>query len=542
MSLRNSGPISFSPTGVTDTLDGTNAPQGSMGALVNLIPDPTTAGLFICRPASELLTDFTGFTTPGFISVLHVSGSLIYGMIATGLVAGHDQPFCYNITTGAFIAVGGVQNAATLPTSPATSGAWVPPIMDLIGTFLVVAHPGFPGGAGAFFGWFDVTNPAAPTWNVGNTAPVALLAVPKSVAQFNGRAWFAVGNNLVFSDVLLATTVTNASQVLTLGDNLDVTALAALPLNSALTGGISQALIVFKGATIMYQIMGDATTSNLSVNAFTTGIGTLAPNTIQQTPEGIAFVSPQGVRVLTTQMNISDPIGAAGSGVALPFIYAVEPSRMCAAYNADVYRVSVKNGIAIGTPTQEWWFDKVRKVWTGPHTFPASYIHGFTDAGNGASFVEAPDGVTGKLFNSRPVPSLTPVYTENGTALTYLWTTSPLMDTNQMSESYVTEATLKMSLVEAGGPVTVSMIDESASIIQSVLMMGVGTRTIWNHFTWGGALWRGGPAATYRPRRIPFTEQGTFRMVQFSLVGNSVADFRVGTLQVRYQFSGYLQQ
>src|SRR5882672_9214024 len=96
MSLRNASPVPFTATTVTDALDGSNAPQGSMAALVNLIPDPTTNGLFIPRPASEELTDFSGFSSPGFISVYFVSGSFIYGMIATAFVPGYDQPFCYD--------------------------------------------------------------------------------------------------------------------------------------------------------------------------------------------------------------------------------------------------------------------------------------------------------------------------------------------------------------------------------------------------------------------------------------------------------------
>ena len=96
MGLRNSGPIPFSPSTVTDALDGTNAPPGSMAALVNLVPDPTTANLFICRPAAEEMTDFTGFNNTGFISVFFVLGHQFYCMIATDAPPGYDQPFCYH--------------------------------------------------------------------------------------------------------------------------------------------------------------------------------------------------------------------------------------------------------------------------------------------------------------------------------------------------------------------------------------------------------------------------------------------------------------
>ena len=543
MSLRNAAPIPFSPSGVTDTLDGSNAPQGSMAALVNLIPDPTTANLFVCRPASELMTEFGGFSSPGFISVFHVSGSLIYGMIATSATPGYDQPFCYDTNAAAFIAVTGTQNATTLPLSPSTSGEWVPPIMELVGVLLIVTHPGFPGGAGAYFGWFDLTDPAIPVWNAGNTAPNALVSVPVSVAQFNGRAYYAVGNNVVFSDSLAATTVTNANQVLTLGDNEEVTALANLPLSTYVTGGVIQCLIAFKGVSTMYQITGDPTSNDLQVNANTVHTGTLAPNTIVPTPQGLVFVSPEGLRFINFQLQISDPVGVAGSGVTVPFIYASVPSRMCAAYNANVVRISVQNEASLGTPFQEWWFDIARKVWTGPHTFPASYIHSFTHptGGSHASFVMAPQGILGELWDSHVVPALTSVYEENGVDLSFAWTTSILPDTDQMSESYITESTIKMSLPPAINAVTVSALNEDATVLMAVQIAPEGTGTVWGAFTWGAALWLG-TSTSYKPRRVPWTEQPTFRMVQFSVTGDSIASYRIGTMQNRYQIAGYLQQ
>jgi hypothetical protein len=548
MSLRNSGPVSFSPTGVTDTLDGSNAPQGSMEALVNLIPDPTTSNLFVCRPASERLTTFPGFSSPGFISVYHVAGNLVYGMIATALVPGHDQPFCYDTNTDTFITVTGTQDATTLPLSPATSGEWTPPIMELIGVLLIVTHPGFQGViTGSYFGWFDTTNPAAPVWHAGNTAVNPLTSVPVSVAQFNGRAYYAVANSLVFSDALAATTVTLASQVLTLGDNEAVTAVANLPLSTYITGGVIQCLIAFKGVSTMYQITGDSTTGDLQVNANTVHTGTLAPNTIVPTPKGLAFVSPEGLRIISFQLAISDPIGVAGTGVTVPFIYALEPSRMCAAYNANVIRVSVQNEAALETPFQEWWFDLARNgngVWTGPHTFPASFIHSFTHMGAGAShpsFIMAPQGIVGELWDSHITPTLTDVYVENGTQMSFEWTTSILPDTDQMSETYLTESTIKMSLPPDINAVTMTAINEDETALQAVQIAPEGTTTVWGAFTWGAALWLG-TSSTYKPRRVPWTEQVTFRMIQFSLTGDSVAAFRVGTMQNRYQFTGYLQQ
>src|SRR5207247_11259295 len=119
------------------------------------------------------------------------------------------------------------------------------------------------------------------------------------------------------------------------------------------------------------------------------------------TPAGLAFGSPQGVGILSTQMQIGAPIGIAGSGISLPFIYAEEPSRMCAAYNNDILRISVQNGIALETPFQEWWYDFDRQIWTGPHTFPESYIKGYTNPNGGehqSYIVDAKGDVTNLIF------------------------------------------------------------------------------------------------------------------------------------------------
>ena len=138
-----------------------------MASLQNLIPDPTTRGLWECRPAALKTTGFTGFTTPGFISAQKIIGNYVYGMIASGLNAGHDQPFVYNLLTASFVTITGITSGNT-PISPATTGAWTPPTMALIGRNWWLRHPGFSGLGGVYFGVLDITNPAAPVWSGGN--------------------------------------------------------------------------------------------------------------------------------------------------------------------------------------------------------------------------------------------------------------------------------------------------------------------------------------------------------------------------------------
>ncbi len=541
MPLRRASVIPFKSSGVTDTIEGTNSPPGSMEALTNLIPSPSTAGLFVCRPASELLTDFTGFTTPGFISVIHVEGSLIYGLIASATISGHDEPFCYDMAANAFITVTGATIANT-PVSPATSGDWTPPIIAGVGVYRIVTHPGFAGGAGAYFGWFNVSNPAAPTWDAGNTATNPLPAVPVSVAQFNGRGWYAVGNAVWFTDALDPLTITDADQILTLGDNTDVTALGPLPLNSALVGGVNQALLAFKGVSIIYQITGDVVTNDLSDNAIDVSTGTLAPNTIVQTPKGVAFVGPTGLRFIDFNARISDPIGTAGTGITVPFIYSSVPSRMCAAYGSNVIRITVQNGSLTTNPFQEWWFHIDRLIWTGPHTFPASLIHATTHTSGTEhpSFVVAPVGVTHKLFDSHSVQGAASTYVENGTTLGYVWRTSLLPDTEAMAVSFLVETTVGLSLI-SGFPALVVALDEQANVINSVQVVGPGSPTIWGAFIWGSANW-GGAFTRYMPRPVYWTEPVVFNRLQVQVTGLSEQVLTVGNMYMRYQITGYMNQ
>ncbi len=168
MPIQNSIPLKWSPKGLTDAGDGTNSFPGAMDQLANLIPDPSTAGVYVCRPAAIRRTNFTGAhapTGPGILSAILTVGDLEYGMVASTLNAGKDEPYCYDLANNAFLPVAGITNANT-PTSPPSTGDWVPPIMAQISPRVIVCHPGFPGGL-VKFGWFDVSGFSEVT--LGNT-------------------------------------------------------------------------------------------------------------------------------------------------------------------------------------------------------------------------------------------------------------------------------------------------------------------------------------------------------------------------------------
>lgn len=533
-------PLVWSPKGASDTLDSSTAPQGAMALLQNLIPDPTTRNLWQCRPAGISLVNFAtaGFNTPTFVSVWKVIGTRIYGMVSTARNLGHDEPFVYDIPSASFIAITGVTNANT-PASPQTTGAWTPPSMDIIGANLIIAHPGFNGAGGAFFGVLNIISSAAPTWTAQNTTTNALLAPPQWVQNFNGRCFFLVNPSgaqpaAYMSDELLATSITNANQILTFGDNTTLTCAVGLALQNQL-GGIIQSLIVFKSASNLYQVTGDYSLQNLTINTLNVATGTFAPNTVVSTSKGLAFIAPDGLRIIDFNANVGDPIGNNGDGISTPFINALVPSRMCAAYNVGIYRVQVQNGVAIGNPQQQWWYDSVRQLWSGPHTQEAALMAPYA-----GTFLATLQGAGAVIFQTDPVQSSSSTFVENGAQLYLQFATPMLPDTDQMSEVAVVETTVHLSLV-AGNAVVCAIQDQNGTVLDSVTLTTSAGATIWGAFKWGQALWQGLQNALY-PQQLAWHFPIVFRRAGLLLQAPCAPGLKIGRIHLRYQVLGYLQE
>jgi hypothetical protein len=536
MSIRNGVPLHFSPHGVCDAVDATNVQDGAMAALTNLIPDPSTANLFQCRPASTLETNFNGFQNPGFISVMEVFGNVAYGLIATARNPGHDEPFAFNLVTKTFSPISGV-TAANTPASPITTGDWTPPSMALVGVNLLFTSQGFNFGGGFAFGVLNISNPSALVWTAQNTTANTLPALPQWVASFNGRAWFlvtpATGQPGAYFTDILTLNITNANQVITFDDNQVLTCAAGLGLfNQA--GGIVQALMVFKNTANVYQITGDAALSTLARNSLNVATGTLAANSVTNTPKGLAFLAPDGLRLIDFYARISDPIGVDGQGINVPFIYVVTPSRVQASSNQNVLRVSVQNGKAVGAPQQDWWFDISRQKWTGPHTFPASMISAFNN-----TFILAPLVLPGVLFQSDVAQSATSTFAENGIAMQFVWRTCPLPDPKAMAYFAMVETTLNLALVSGQSPVTVLALDQNQSVLGSVSISVGITGTIWGQFSWGNALW-GGSSSGLFPRALEWTQPLVFRRLSLQATGFCAGGVQIGDAFLRYQQLGYM--
>jgi hypothetical protein len=541
MAIRNSKPLRFVAQGLSDALDGTDVFEGACSVLQNLIPDAGTKGIWVCRPASTKQTAFAGFTTPGFVSAGYINGSRFYGLVASGLTPGYDQPFCYDIIAGIFVTITGI-TGLNVPASPITAGDWEPPTMAMVGTKLVVTHPGFSFIAGNAFGWFETSNPSAVSWNAGNTTGALVLpARPSCVAQFGGRAWFLVnpttGQPTAYFTDILSLNITNAGQALTFDDNKTLTAAVGLPLENQL-GGIIQALIVFKDSSNMYQITGDFALSTLSKNAMNVATGTKAPRSICVTPKGITFVSPDGIRLVDFNARVSDPVGEEGAGVNNPFINALYPSRISAAANANTVRITVQDGSVAGTPTYEYWYDLVKLKWSGPHTFPTDLALPYNN-----TFIIVPKNITGSLWQSDVINSSLSTFVENGSAISCIMQTSLLPDAMAMSESTMSETALEVVLPLPPSAISITAQDENYSAIippVSISTSGAGP-SYWGVAIWGTALWYGA-SVRLTSVRIPWSKPIVFKRMTINITFTAASNVRIGAMSMRVQQLGYLQQ
>lgn len=531
MALRKAQPITWTPTGCVDAVDGSTAPRGGMSSLSNLVPDPSTSGIFVPRPAAINKTYFStsGIATPGFISAMIVVGDRVYGMISTSSPSGKDVPFVYDLAAGTFVTVTGMLSGNT-PTSPATSGAWTPPTMAVIGTKVMVTHPGFSGSNK--IGWIDISTPASPTWSAGNTTTTLLPSVPVAVFNFNDRAWYAVGNTLYYSDVLVPTTITSSTQSVTCGDSSDIKALGGMPITTT-QGGVLQSMMVFKSKAI-FQITGDAALFTLLNNAIAAGIGTDAPLSLAPSPLGLFFISQHGLRLISLDGQISEPIGAEGQGISVPFINAYVPSRICAAFNVNTVRITVQNQNIPTLPVQEWWFNTDLKSWTGSHTFPASLI-----AAWGGTFIMTPNGINNSLWQSDIVPLSTSSYIENGNQLTFGYAPALLPLTGGMNMNAVIETSIGVEYSQTGGTLNFSAVDENGNLLDLVTKSVTVSAAVWGTSTWGSGNW-GGSVQDYQQMRISWSKPLVFNQMIVGVNGNAVTGFRIGTMCFRYQQLGYM--
>lgn len=383
----------------------------------------------------------------------------------------------------------------------------------------------------------------APLWAAGNVNQNPLVAKPTCVAQFSGRAYYGVANAVAYSDSGDPLQASDASgvQVLTFQNGLNVTALAGLPLNNQL-GGVIQSLMCFQGGANIQQITGDQSTSNLSVNTLNEAVGTFSPLSVAPTPLGLMFIAPDGLRLIDFFGHVSEPIGANGEGVSLPFINALNPTRICAAYNEDVYRVTVTGNVAVGgqilssTQSVEYWYHLKGKIWSGPHNFPYRIIVASQSSLTFTGF-SLVSGALG-LWQSASLPTFNSSYLENGVQLAWTYQSVLLPDNSEMAANAMIETTIAIALTQN---VTAKFTDESGNTIDTATLTPLGVQPLWGTAIWGSFTW-GGTGGIYAQQQIFWDIPIVFKQGQISFTGTSSYSVRIGPLYMRYQILGYLLQ
>lgn len=516
---------------------GGDAPK-TMALLQNLIPAPDSKDQWIPRPAATKFTASDTFT-PGFVSCQILIGSRLYGMVSSALNAGKDQPFCYDLLGGAFVTISGI-TSGNVPTSPPTTGSWTPPHMELVGVKIICTHTGFSGTGSNFFGVIDITNPSALTWTTANLSGAALPSVPVWVTQFFQRAYFFCNPTnaqpVVQASKALNPTTGVASYQLSFGDNTPLLCGGALQFYNQL-GGTIQSLMVFKAnAANIFQITGDFTadlavvpanlaSTPISVNALNIATGTLSPNSVVGTPQGLAFVAPDGLRMIDFQGKVSDPIGFGGEGISNPFINAVVPSRIAAACNATTIRISTQNGAVIGAPQQDWCFDFARKVWFGPHTFPISLISSYNN-----SFVVSPVGIKG-FWQSDIIPTSVSTYTENGASYQCIFQSALLPERDDLNELSMTRAVFYQTFGVGTTVFNISALDENGNPLAFTSLSYSATGALWGTAVWGsGALL--GSSQAMAAANIPWPNPIVFDRMAMQISFTAVGGARLGNVML----------
>ena len=541
MPIPHTSTLRFTPKGLADGFDATEIFPGACRKLQNLVFDQSNPEVVIARPGvGAAITSFAGFTTPGFVSLQVVVGTKVFGMVATGLTAAHDEPFCYDLVTNAFIAISGVTagNAEGRPTSPATTGAWTPPTLAVIGAKIIITHPGYAGTAGKFFGVIDISNPAAPAYTTANTTTNLLPTVPTSVANFNNRAYFACGNVEYYSDVLAPTVMTTAGQSLTLGDNTPIVAQAGLPVTTT-SGGVVGALIVFKGTQI-WQITGDAAvTGTLAQNYLTLTVGCQAPRSVVSSPLGTFFAGPDCAYFVSATGLILPVTNQQGGlpDIRQPFNYCTEPTRVAAAFASNIYRLCIPTIVDGVAGTFDYWFDCRRFRWNGPHTFLYDCASG---AGN--YFVLTDRRVPAKLFTSYVNPKTTTIYTDNAAVYTADMVSATMPKRGEMAVKQIVESTMELSSSGAALTYGITAFGENGQFINAVGIPVQGLGHIWGTHPWGNGLrWTSSQTqvVTYR---INWSIPIVFNKIAIEVSTPATKGVSIGTFYGRTQTTGYTLQ
>ena len=541
--------VAFTPKGLADAWDSTEAFHGACKSLQNLVFDQSNSDLMSSRPGvGNPVSSFASFTGPTTITCMACVGNYLYGMVSTSRLGAFDEPFAYNLLTNTFTSITGTL-VSNLPVTQPTSGDWTPPTMAVVGTYIIVTHPGFSGTGANFFGAINITTLSSPVWSTQNLATHALPSVPTCVANFNNRAYFGISNTVYYSDPLNPLNATNAGQSLTLGDTTPVIGLQGLPIQTS-TAGVVGALTVFKQFSI-WQIIGDAAISgSLALNYLSLNVGCVAPRTIVQTPAGLFFLSIDGpyyISSIAQVVPLTKDQGKLVQDVQRPFQSIVNPSRSCAAFTGSIYRVCIKTTVSGVVLQQDYWFDVTVRRWCGPHTFGYDNITQYSNY-----FILANSSTGAAFFNSQYTTSPTTTYLDNGAQVNVQLQTCFLPKTANINVKQVVESTIELASQNTAIQYNLIALGEQYQQLANVSINTLSLVNLWgttaqggSNLQWGTSLeggsngiWsagQGNPTSVF----INWPNPLVFKKIILQVNAPATNGLEVGSIDFKYSDTGY---
>jgi len=221
---------------------------------------------------------------------------------------------------------------------------------------------------------------------------------------------------------------------------------------------------------------------------------------------------------------VSDPIGVRGMGIVLPFANAVTPSRMNAAYNENIYRITLiwqpppilQNIYGAAQRTDEFWYHLDVEKFSGPHTCLFDQLEP-QQLGN--TFIGGLSASPGSLWRSDPVQLSTSIYTENGVALIFTLRTVLQPDEAPMFASSLVESSVFASMGAATQWLASAIDDQGVTKDQQY-------------------IWQG-PNVTQSQLPIYWINPVVFRQMALQIVGNCEPQSLIGVINLHYQTLRY---
>lgn len=602
MPIRKARALPWPVKGCSDALDGTDAFKGAMQLLANLVPDPTTDHMFVPRAAANQFTDFVSFNTPTGVTGGLVIGDLVYGMVSTARNAGKDEPFVYNLVTNAFITVNGITNGNT-PSTQATTGDWTPPTMDVVGSKILVTHPGFSTVSKAL-GWFDISGfTATPTGDthtstlIDNLSSVTGLQPGMTISGTGIPANTTIlGINVAGMSIIIsnATTSSLTAVMLTIaggtpaaplwaagdlsGFDLNAVATCVKQFNNRAYYGVGN-LAYYSDvlAPLFMTNAGQALTigDSTSITAFgTTPFNATTGGILQSLIafkkndcfqiQGDAALSDLTLNAMNVGVGTSAPRSVTATPLGLAFI-ADDGLRMVN-FVGNITPPIGDHGKGIAYPfisalhpsrvaacyNADTLRISVQNAALAGSPFQDWWLDLTRDCWTGPhtfpanlclpwsnTFVIVPQSAPAGLWQSNVVPSASDAYIENGAQLQWDWQTVLLPDTGLMALNSVVESSIGFGCYSAGQILTFIALDENGNTLSQVQINIASSPTIWGSFTWGAADWLGG-YLPYQQHKIPWDKPLVANQMSVQVNGFSAAGFKIGNLFLRYQPLGYM--